>query len=222
VKRRFRRLRGPTHGITTLADARLLVANTYGFESWEQMASHIDAVNTEHSLVSQFESAVDAVVAGDLATLASMLRENPELIRARSTRMHHSTLLHYVSANGVEDFRQKTPRNAVDVTKMLLASGADVDAENNPGRGTTLGLVATSCHPAQAGVQIALLETLLDAGAAVDGAPGGWNPRSRRCRTDAGRPPSSSRTAARDWISKARPASDISIGFAVSSTRPAG
>jgi hypothetical protein len=26
-----------------------------------------------------------------------------------STRAHRSTLLHYISANGVEDFRQKTP-----------------------------------------------------------------------------------------------------------------
>jgi hypothetical protein len=37
-------------------------------------------------------------------------------------------------------------------------------------------MVATSVHPARAGVQIALLEILLDAGAAIDGAPGRWNP----------------------------------------------
>ena len=41
---------------------------------------------------------------------------------------------------------------------------------------TTLGLIATSVHPAQAGVQIDLLRTLLDAGALVNGLPGGWNP----------------------------------------------
>src|SRR5262249_22277459 len=41
---------------------------------------------------------------------------------------------------------------------------------------TTLGMVATSCHPAEAGLQIALLETLLDAGASVDGLAGRWKP----------------------------------------------
>lgn len=127
-------------------------------------------------LIAQFEAAVDAVIAGDVATLESLLRANPQLVRARSTRKHRSTLLHYVSANGVEDYRQKTPANAVDVAKLLLAAGAEVDAENDPGKGTTLGLVATSIHPLLAGVQIALLDTLLESGAAVDGAPGGWNP----------------------------------------------
>jgi hypothetical protein len=39
-----------------------------------------------------------------------------------------------------------------------------------------LGLVATSVHPATAGVQIKLLKILLKHGASVDGLPGGWNP----------------------------------------------
>lgn len=55
---------------------------------------------------SKFESAVDAIVNGD--ALKKLISEQPELVRARSTREHRSTLLHYVSANGVEDFRQKT------------------------------------------------------------------------------------------------------------------
>ncbi|HEU4387088.1 MAG TPA: ankyrin repeat domain-containing protein [Blastocatellia bacterium] len=160
----------------SVADARLLVAHLHGFESWDRFARFIEDVNREESLASQFEAAADAVVAGDLATLESMLRANPDLVRARSARLHESTLLHYVSANGVEDFRQKSPENSVDVLKLLLRFGAEVDAENNPGRGTTLGLVATSIHPAHAGVQIPLLEALLDAGASVDGVPGGWIP----------------------------------------------
>jgi len=71
----------------------------------------------------------------------------------RSTRDHHSTLLHYVSANGVEDFRQKTPPNIVEITNLLLDAGAEVDAESDAYGGgcTTLGLVATSVHPEQAG-----------------------------------------------------------------------
>ena len=57
-------------------------------------------------------------------------------------REHRSTLLHYVSANGVEDFRQKTPANIVEITRLLLKAGADVNAESESygGRSTTLGL----------------------------------------------------------------------------------
>jgi ankyrin repeat protein len=159
-----------------LDDARLLVADSHGFESWTRLEKHAEALLSEHSPVSKFESAADAIIAGDIATLQQLLRANPELVRSRSTRAHRSTLLHYVSANGVEDFRQKTPPNIVEVARLLLGVGAEVDAENNPGRGTALGLVATSYHPAAAGVQIALLEALLEAGASPDGLPDGWNP----------------------------------------------
>jgi ankyrin repeat protein len=108
------------------------------------------------------------------------------LVRARSTREHQATLLHYVGANGVEGYRQKTPKNAVQVARMLLKAGAEVDADLDYGSmgriyperkgSTTLGMVATSCHPAIEGVQIALLQILLDYGASVNGIPGGWNP----------------------------------------------
>ena len=125
--------------------------------------------------VSNFESAVDAIVSGDAAKLKRLLSENPELVRMRSTREHRSTLLHYVSANGVEDFRQKTPGNIVEITKLLLDEGADVNAESEAygGRSTTLGLTATSCHPENAGVQIPLLELLIERDATIDPPDGG-------------------------------------------------
>ncbi|MDP9362290.1 MAG: ankyrin repeat domain-containing protein [Acidobacteriota bacterium] len=121
---------------------------------------------------------MDAVITGDVTTLERLLRENPELIRERSTRAHRATLLHYVGANGVEDDRQKTPQKAVAVAKTLLKAGAEVDAvaDMYGGGSTTLGLLASSVHPARAGVQGALIETLLDASAAIDGLPGGWEP----------------------------------------------
>jgi ankyrin repeat protein len=126
------------------------------------------------SPVSKFEEAVDAVVSGDLPGLRTLLSEVADLVRARSTREHHSTLLHYVSANGVEDFRQKTPQNIVEIAKLLLEAGADVNAESDAYRGrcTTLGLTATSCHPHNAGVQIPLMELLIDRGAVIDGPDG--------------------------------------------------
>lgn len=126
------------------------------------------------STADKFELAVDAIVSGNIDELKVLLKVNPELIHERSARPHNAMLLHYTAANGVEDERQKTPKNIVEITKLLLASGAEVDAETHGG--TTLGLVATSCHPRLAGVQIELLETLIAHSASVDGAPGGWNP----------------------------------------------
>jgi hypothetical protein len=124
-----------------------------------------------------FESAVDALIAGDTATLKALLQENPALIRARSARSHHATLLHYIGTNGVEDERQRYPSNAVEMLKLLLAAGAEVNAEADMygGGATTLGLVSTSIHPSKAGVMIPLLDTLIAAGAAIDHPGAGGN-----------------------------------------------
>ena len=162
----------------SLADAQLVTAREHAFESWPKFVRHLEALVRRRSPISRFESAVDAIVAGDLVELEGLLREAPALVHARSTRGHGATLLHYVSANGVEDFRQKTPKNIVTIATRLLDAGAEVDAVMGTygGGSTTLGLAATSLHPIRAGVLPALLTTLLDAGAAIDGAPGGWNP----------------------------------------------
>jgi ankyrin repeat protein len=157
-----------------LADAQLVIAREHAFESWPRFAKHIEDMRRANSVVSKFEAAADAIVAGDEATLKRLLREYPELVRARSTREHRATLLHYVSANGVEDFRQKTPKNIVKIAEVLLAAGAEVDAggEMYGGGDTTLGLAATSIHPEKAGVQIPLMELLLSHGAVLDSRAG--------------------------------------------------
>ncbi|MBI1357714.1 MAG: ankyrin repeat domain-containing protein [Acidobacteria bacterium] len=159
-------------------DARLALARWYDFQDWPALAELVEAVAREESTVFPFESAVEAVVSGDLAALEGWLRRRPGLVRERSTRrtpfdpaVHAATLLHYIGANGVEGRRQRTPANAVAVARALLEAGAEVDAlagfYGSPC--TTMSLLASSCHPAQAGVQVELIETLLDFGAAVDG-----------------------------------------------------
>ncbi len=153
-----------------LANAQFIIARAHGFESWPKLAKHLDALATTSSMVASYEAAADAIVAGNLDTLARLLRDDPDLIRARSTREHRATLLHYVSANGVENYRQRTPTNAVAVATTLLDAGAEVDAEADMygGGATTLGLVATSVHPQRAGVQQELMEILLRRGARLD------------------------------------------------------
>jgi ankyrin repeat protein len=70
----------------------------------------------------------------------------------------------------VEGYRQKSPKNAAKITRILLEAGADVDAEADVygGGATTLGLVATSTPPEQAGVQIDVLKVLLEYDAEID------------------------------------------------------
>ena len=147
------------------------MAQQQSFETWADLVAFVDAV-AKPGPVATFETAVEAVVSGDLATLQSMLREQPDLVRARSARRHHATLLHYTAANGVEGERQKTPPNAVAITKALLDAGAEVDAlaDMYDHKCTTMSMLVSSAHPHDAGLQIALAETLLDRGAALDGA----------------------------------------------------
>ncbi len=116
-----------------------------------------------------FEQAVSALIHGESRQLAQLLREHPDLVHARSEREHRSTLLHYVSANGVENENQRTPPNIVEIATLLLDAGADVNAESEAygGKSTTLMLTATSVHPEQAGVQIALMQLLLNRGATL-------------------------------------------------------
>jgi hypothetical protein len=164
----------------TLAGAQFFIAREHGFTNWPKFARHVQELARANSTVSAFEAAADAIVTGDIATLRKLIAANPKLVRERSTREHRSTLLHYVSANGIEDYRQKTPQNIVEIAGLLLDAGADVNAESDAYGGgcTALGLVATSVHPERAGVQIALLEALLTRGARMDQPSAGGNGHS--------------------------------------------
>src|SRR5437867_2941972 len=148
-----------------LRDAQAVVTREYSFGKWADLAAFAEAARQD-TAVSRFETAVEAVIAGDAAALRTMLREHPELARARSTRKHQATLLHYVAANGVEGGRQKTPHSAVEVAKILLDAGAEVDAlaDMYDHKCTTMSMLVSSGHPAEAGLQAALAETLLDYG----------------------------------------------------------
>jgi ankyrin repeat protein len=156
-----------------LSDAQFLIATAHGFENWAAFTNHLDRSRTGDPVTRDFEAAADAVVNGDLATLQSLIKRDPSLLRAKSSREHRAMLLHYVAANGVEDFRQKTPKNAVDIARFLLESGAAPDGLANTYGGdfwqTTMNLLVSSAHPAGAGLMSPLVEVLLDFGAAVDG-----------------------------------------------------
>lgn len=156
-------------------DAKLALARWYDFYDWSKLEDYVAAV-TPPGAVQRFERAVDAVITGDAGTLSRLLSEDPDLVRARSTRVnyfdppvHRATLLHYVAANGVETYRQKSPRNAVEMATLLLEAGADPNAlqDSYGGENTTLAMLVSSEVPRAAGVQVPLIDALIDHGASV-------------------------------------------------------
>lgn len=146
----------------TLADARETIAREYGFADW----ADVEALG-KNPPDATFELAVDTLLAGDVAALRSLLTNHPELVQQRSAYGHRATLLHYVGSNGVETHRQRVPLNLAELTRVLLAAGADVNATAGMygGGSTVLGLLVTSDHPWKAGVTGEVKEILLQAGA---------------------------------------------------------
>ena len=133
-------------------DAKLALTRWYEFNDWTALADYAASVVPDDSPITRFETAVEAVINGDAATLQSLLASHPDLVRERSTRvnncdppMHRSTLLHYIAANGVEGHRQKTPRNAVEIATILLKAGAEPDARRAYG---------SECTTMSAGVEL--------------------------------------------------------------------
>lgn len=160
----------------TLSDAQFAIAREYGFVSWTRFTHHLAGLAS--GTIRSYEAAADAIVEGDLGALEALLDSDSGLVRRRSTRTHGGTLLHYVAANGVEPFRQKTPPNAVEIAELLLRNDAEPDATAfmYSEQATTMEMLVSSAHPYDAGVQVDLVHTLLDFGAAVDGPAGDGAP----------------------------------------------
>ena len=156
-------------------DARLALARAYEYLDWSKLREHVEAMQ-QPGPVRRFEQAVEAVIGGDVDTLRRLIAEDPDLVRARSTRaccfdppVHRATLLHYLAANGVETYHQKSPPNAVEIAKVLLDAGADPNAlqDSYGGQNTTMSMLVSSTPPEQAGTQVGLVHTLIDYGAAI-------------------------------------------------------
>ena len=146
----------------TLDDARQTIVREYGFTDWSDVEARGSTPPDQ-----DFEIAVDALLRGDVQKLRELFAGDPTLIQRRSSYGHRATLLHYVGSNGVETYRQRVPMNLVEVTRLLIEAGANVNATANMygGGSTTLGLLITSDHPAKAGVTGEVRKVLVDAGA---------------------------------------------------------
>jgi ankyrin repeat protein len=119
-----------------------------------------------------FDDAVAALDDGDLERLRRLILADPALIEARTNLeppYHYftgATLLHHVAGN---PNRGPLPANIVEIARLLIDSGADVNAETlGPNGGTTMGLVVTSKQGSDANVSGPLIELLLERGAKLD------------------------------------------------------
>ena len=140
-----------------LEEARMMLAKEYGFASWESVEALRDEAYDD-----VFESAVNFLVNGELPRLQRALSEYPELVEKRSKYGHGAMLLHYTASSGVELWRQQVPHNLVEITKLLLDSGADPKAGMHiyGEELDALALLKSSEHPFEAGIGQELVDLL--------------------------------------------------------------
>jgi hypothetical protein len=137
-------------------------------------------------LDSLFREAVSAIDAGDLTTLERLLAEHPRLVRDRLDSpgawlrdkvggaidgfFRQPYLLWFVAEDPVRN--DKLPRNIAQVaTTIIQAAQREGVASLQEQLDYALRLVAWSWVARQCGVQIELIDVLVDAGASPDGVP---------------------------------------------------
>ena len=125
-----------------------------------------------------FLEAVEAIDSGNITSLKNLLTAHPRLV---CDRLDHPTegyfklpyLMWFVADNPIRT--EKLPPNIVEVTRLLIyclkqqAPESACDQLNY-----TLGLVATGRIPKECGVQIEMMDLLMDAGAKPGGGLGAF------------------------------------------------
>src|SRR5262249_19311212 len=117
-----------------LADAQLVIAREHGFQGWPALNHFVEtktrlAPFTTHPA---FDEALRALVTGDADRLRQLLASHPELVHARTNLeppygyFTGATLLHHVAWNPSRE--SPVPRNILEIARLLLDHGADVDA----------------------------------------------------------------------------------------------
>ncbi len=140
---------GRAYGIATvngssLAEARRDLAQRHGLSSWAELTRRVQALASGEEPPTPFMLAYRAVEDGDRERLRTLLDEHPELVRQRGT-------------NGNDLFGMA---GDLDIVRMLLEQGADVNRGNDYGW--------TKLHSAGYGNDRELAEFLLAAGARTD------------------------------------------------------
>lgn len=158
-----------------LADAQLVIAREYGFDTWNALKRYVEIASqcAELRPHPRFGEALSALDAGDLDHLRALVTADASLVRARGfldpppNYFSAATLLHCVAGN---PFRSPLPTNVVDVARFLIRAGADVNAKTlAPTDGaTTMDLIITSAHASEVGRSGPLMDLLLSNGAELN------------------------------------------------------
>ena len=142
------------------ADARLLIANQEGYAYWGKYESYLH-------LDPAVQRVIVAVRSGDIESLRDTLRAEPAAANPRwvagfnrPTPIPNDSIPLFCVSEGV--FRgTNTQHNAYDMTRMLVAAGADIHIEGD--------IVLESAVSFDV---IDAVAALLDSGAAIDGVDG--------------------------------------------------
>ena len=140
-----------------LADAQLVVAREYGFDSWAQLKQRVELAEPVAAFQPhpRFDEALAALDAGDLERLRSLLAADPSLVHARDQSRAALSLLHRRDT-APSRCRQSRPRQArwhapapaadqPGSSRGCCARGECADARTRPtlgpnGGATTMGL----------------------------------------------------------------------------------
>ena len=121
AKRLLRDLRR-TSPDATLADAQLEVARRYGFASWRQLESHVDAGLR----------LVNAVRAGDLVTMRAVLDQYAELVDVPTDLEEHQ--VRPSDALTMRLIHLAVSQDDIGAARLLVERGANLNVRNADGR----------------------------------------------------------------------------------------
>jgi ankyrin repeat protein len=128
----------------TEEDARIVYAREHGFATWQELADRVEAIQQGRA-EEPFRAAFQAIEAQNFSSFEKLLREHPEIVKARGT--NGNTLLNLVGSRKCE----------MRFTDALLTAGADPNEGNDRGW--------TPLHQAGYGNQVELAARLIAAGA---------------------------------------------------------
>ncbi len=116
-----------------------------------------------------FRNAVEAIDSGNISMLKKILQDDPQLVGKRldvptEGYFQHPYLLWFVADNPIR--HERLPANITEITRLLIdAVRQNANRTFQEQIDYTLGLVATGRIPKESGVQIELIDLLIDAGA---------------------------------------------------------
>ena len=115
----------PQHAAFALHDAQLVIARSYGFDSWPKLKAYVDGVSIRRL--------VEAVSNGATERVRTMLKARPELANMTVSYNDERRAIHYAVMH-----RQ------LEITRLLMRKGADARAGIHPHRNATSAFILAS------------------------------------------------------------------------------